>query len=55
MSGVDPGLERLMRAWDKAGRIARLDFLTFLDQWQAMRRDEVEQQKAALAADRSKR
>lgn len=42
-------LERLMRAWEKADRTSRLDFLTFLDQWQAMRRDEVDREKAERA------
>lgn len=42
-------LERLMRAWDKADRASRIEFLTFLDQWQAMRRDELDREKAELA------
>lgn len=41
-------LERLMKAWDKADKRSRLDFLSFLDQWQAMRREEIEAAKERI-------
>ena len=47
-------LERLMKAWDKADRATRIEFLTFLDQWQEMRRDEVDCEKAQLRAERDR-
>ena len=38
-------LERLLAAWEKASQGERTQFLTFLDQWQAMHRERLEREK----------
>lgn len=44
------GLDRLLKAWEKADRKTKVEFLTFLDQWQTMHREEFEQERAQVAS-----
>lgn len=37
--------ERIVRAFDKADRLTKLEFLSFIDEWQQARRDELDRQR----------